>query len=73
MGGGYVTTIDPYLYNLSAYMTPGRTPGEAVETINAEITDIIRNGITEDELKKARKQAKAMFAYSCENITNPAY
>ena len=73
MGGGYVTTIDPYLYNLSAYMTPGRTPGEAIETINAEIADIIRNGITDDELKKARKQAKAMFAYSCENITNQAY
>ena len=73
MGGGYVTTIDPYLYNISAYMAPGKTPGEAIETINREIADIARNGVTDDELKKARKQAKAMFAYSCENITNQAY
>ena len=73
MGGGYVTTIDPYLYNISAYMAPGRTPDEAIKTIRDEIAGIVRNGITSDELKKARKQAKAMFAYSCENITNQAY
>ena len=73
LGGGYVTTIDPYLYNLSAYMAPGRTPEETVEVIVEEIADIIRNGITSAELEKARKQAKAMFAYSCENITNQAY
>ena len=54
-------------------MAPGKTPGEAIETINREIADIARNGVTDDELKKARKQAKAMFAYSCENITNQAY
>lgn len=73
IGGGYVTTIDPYLYNISAYMPPGKTPKEAIEAIRAEIADIAGKGITDDELNKARKQAKAMFAYSCENITNQAY
>ena len=73
VGGGYVTTIDPYLYSFSAYLNPGHTPEEAAETVQAEIRDIIENGITASELAKAKKQARAMFAYSCENITNQAY
>lgn len=73
MGGGYVTTIDPYLYNVAAYITPGRPVSDVIGAIHAEIENIARYGITPEELAKARKQAKAMFAYSCENITNQAY
>lgn len=73
IGGGYVTTIDPYIYNFSAYLNPDHTPEEAAEAVRAEIRDIIENGITPSELAKAKKQARAMFAYSCENITNQAY
>lgn len=73
IGGGYVTTIDPYLYTLSAFVLPGQDPRRITETVHAEIDRIIHKGITEAELQKARKQAKAMFSYSCENITNQAY
>lgn len=73
IGGGYVTTIDPYIYTLSAFVSPGRDPSEITETVHDEIAGIIRDGISEKELEKARKQARAMFAYSCENITNQAY
>ena len=41
--------------------------------VHTEIDDIIRNGIAPAELDKAKRQAKAMFVYSCENITNQAY
>ena len=73
IGGGYVTTIDPYIYTLSAFVLPGRDPQQISNLVHEEIEKIIREGITEAELEKARKQAKAMFAYSCENITNQAY
>ncbi|MBR6089665.1 MAG: insulinase family protein [Anaerolineaceae bacterium] len=73
IGGGYVTTIDPYMYTLSAFVLPGRDPAEISAVVNEEINSIIREGISEAELAKAKKQAKAMFAYSCENITNQAY
>lgn len=73
IGGGYVTTIDPYIYTLSAYVIPGHDPAEIQHAVCEEIGKIIQEGITTDELEKARKQAKAMFAYSCENITNQAY
>ena len=73
IGGGYVTTIDPFLYNFSAYLTPDCTPEETADIVHAEIESIARNGVTSEEMAKAKKQAKAMFAYSCENITNQAY
>ena len=73
IGGGYVTTIDPYIYTLSAFVVPGHDPDEISAAVHEEISSIIRMGITETELEKARKQARAMFAYSCENITNQAY
>ena len=73
IGGGYVTTIDPYIYTLSVFVLPGQDPYEIVDVVHEELRGIMRNGITEAELEKARKQARAMFAYSCENITNQAY
>lgn len=73
IGGGYVTTIDPYLYILSAFVRPGIDPAEIKGSVHKEIDTIIREGISEYEMEKARKQARAMFAYSCENITNQAY
>lgn len=73
IGGGYVTTIDPYIYSLSAYLVPGHSPKEIADMVHEELETIIREGITESELSKARKQSRAMFAYSCENITNQAY
>ena len=73
IGGGYVTTIDPYIYSLSAFVVPGRDSEAIKAAVHQELERIIREGITEAELKKARKQARAMFAYSCENITNQAY
>ena len=72
-GGGFVTTIDPYLYEAAAYANPGVTPEEISGVIHDEISRIIREGIHPDELEKARKQAKAMFVYSSENIANQAY
>ena len=73
IGGGYVTTIDPYIYTLSVFVRPGLDPSEIAAAVNEEMERIIREGISDEELRKARKQARAMFAYSCENITNQAY
>lgn len=73
VGGGFVTTIDPYLFETAAYANPGVTPEEITGVIHQEIDRIIREGIRPDELEKARKQAKAMFIYSGENIANQAY
>lgn len=72
-GGGYMTTIDPYLYTQTAFSAAGKAPEEVMAVIDAEIADIARNAVTEEEIRKAVKQAKALMAYSDENIANQAY
>lgn len=73
MSGSYVTTIDPFLYSFCAYVNPGCGADEVAGAVHEEFARIAAEGITPAELAKAQKQAKAMFAYSCENITNQAY
>ena len=70
---GMSETIDPYLYEITVTLNDGYTHQEAEDTILAEIERIQVEGISQKELDKAKKQAKASFAYSSESVTNQAY
>jgi len=70
VGGGLVASIDPYLYSIVATVRKGRALEEVERALNAEIERAIDEPITEAELAKAIKQAKAMFAFSAESVTN---
>jgi zinc protease len=71
--GGLLPTLDPYLYSISAVVRPGRTP-EAVEAaVLAEIDRLRAGDLTEAELARAKKQARALFAYSTERVTMQAF
>lgn len=71
--GGMSETIDPYLYEITVTLNDGFTHQEAEDAILAEIERIQVEGISQKELDKAKKQAKASFAYSSESVTNQAY
>ena len=73
VGGGINPTIDPYLYSIIVTLREGRTIEEVEAVMLDEITRLQTDGITEAELKKAQKQAKAGFAYSTESVTEQAY
>ena len=73
VGGGINPTIDPYLYSIVVTLRDNRTPQEAEAVVLSEIERLQTKGITEAELKKAKKQAKAAFAYSTESVTEQAY
>ena len=73
VGGGINPTIDPYLYNIVVTLRDGRTIDEVEQVMLDEIHRLQTDGITEAELKKAQKQAKAAFAYSTESVTMQAY
>jgi zinc protease len=73
IGGGLQETIDPYLYSLRASVSEDSTHAQTEAALLAEIERIAQHGITPTELAKARKQAKAAFAYSTESITSQAY
>jgi len=73
IAGSLQESIDPYLYSIGATVSDGRSPQDAEAAILTEIERIQNDGITQSELDKARKQARASFAYETERVTNQAY
>ncbi len=73
VGGGMTATIDPYLYSISATVRNGRGCQEVEDAIHAETDRMARGEITEQEFEKARKQAKALFAYDSESVTSQGF
>lgn len=73
VSGGMPATIDPFLYGLTITMRPDRTPEEAISLVEGEIARIQDTAPTAEEVARAVKQARALFAYGSESITNQAY
>lgn len=71
--GALQATHDPYLYSLYLTVHPDRTPDEVLAAVDAEIARISDSVVTGDEIARAIKQARALFAYSSENISNQAF
>lgn len=71
--GSLYPTVDPFMMSLSVTVSEGRTLEEAEAALEAQL-DRVRNGdITEAEVTKAKKQARASFAYSTEGVTGQAF
>jgi len=71
--GGAQATIDPFLYTISMTIHPQRKPEEALAILDDQIERIQNEVVSEDEISRAIKQARAIFAYGSENITNQAF
>ena len=70
VSGGISATVDPYMYGISCLVRDGRTPEEVEAALDAELDRIVAEAPTATELAKAAKQAKAVFAYSAESVSN---
>jgi zinc protease len=66
-------TIDPYLYRIVITTHPKHTPEESLAVLDDEIKKIQDELVSKSEITRAVKQARAVFAYSSENITNQAF
>lgn len=73
MSGWSETTIDPYLYRLTITPHPKRSPEEVLAVLDSEIQKIQDKPVRERDIARAIKQARAVFAYSSENISNQAF
>ena len=73
VGGGLQTTIDPYLYSIIIVLRDGSSLEATEAAFHEQIERIRSEGITQAELNKAKKQARASFAYSTEGVTEQAY
>ena len=73
MSGGAQATIDPFLYTISLTIHPQRKPEEALSALDDEIKRIQDEIVSQSEIARAIKQARAIFAYGSENITNQGF
>ncbi len=71
--GSLSPTVDPYLYSLSVTLRDGRTHEEVEAVLDDELARVRAGAITEQELLRAKKQARALFAYSTEGVTGQAF
>lgn len=73
VNGSLQPTIDPYLYTIYATVRDGRTHAEVEDAITAVLEQVCNGAITQREIDKAKKQARALFAYSTESVTGQAF
>lgn len=71
--GALHATIDPYLYSINLTLHPDRTPEEVLFAVDQEIKRVLDSPISKTEIDRAIKQARALFAFSSENISNQAF
>ncbi|HEY3311486.1 MAG TPA: pitrilysin family protein [Anaerolineales bacterium] len=71
--GGSSATIDPFLYTFTVTGHPDRHLDQALAALDMEIERLQNEPVSPEEVARAIKQARAMFAYGAENITNQAF
>ncbi|MBW2149783.1 MAG: insulinase family protein [Deltaproteobacteria bacterium] len=73
VAGGLQATIDPFLYSISFTIHQQSSPEQVIEKLDEQI-DIIQNElVSEGSLERAVKQARALFAYGSESVTNQGF
>jgi zinc protease len=71
--GGAQATIDPFVYTITMTIHPRRKPEAALAALDREIQRVKEERVTKEEITRAIKQARALFAYGSENITNQGF
>ncbi len=70
--GSLGPTRDPFLYTINAVVRHGRSLAEVEAALEAELARLASDPITQAELDKALKRAKAEFVMAGESITGQA-
>jgi zinc protease len=68
--GSLAATVDPYLYSVTCAVRSDSTLEKVEAALDEEMDRVMTTPPTEEELEKAKKQARAMFAYSSESVSN---
>jgi zinc protease len=71
--GGLSATIDPFLHTITIVVRPDRSPEAVIARLTDEIKRLQDAPPPSEELARAVKQARALFAYGSESITNQAF
>jgi zinc protease len=63
---------DPYLFELDAMVQEGHGAAEVEAALIREVEKVQQDGVSEAEMAKVLKQARAQMAYSGESVTQQA-
>jgi len=72
VSGGISITIDPFLYVITTIVRPDREVSDVLGAIDEEIKLLQDSPPSEIAVARAVKQARALFAFGSESITNQA-
>ncbi|MBA3533370.1 MAG: insulinase family protein [Ardenticatenales bacterium] len=70
VGSSLLATIDPYLYSISVTALPTSTREEIERVLEEEIVRLQQEPLSEEELRRARKQTRARFAMGMESMSS---
>jgi zinc protease len=73
VSGGLLPTQEPFLYAISVTATDGVPLDRVEEVLVNELERIRQNGITPQELQKAKNQLRARLLFENDSITNIAH
>jgi zinc protease len=73
VSGSIVPTQQPFMYTVSATATEGTALERLEEATLAEINRVVREGVTPQELTKAKTQLRARLVFENDSITNIAH
>ena len=73
VSGSLSPTVDPFLYSIDVVIRDGVSLEEVEVTLDAEIDRLTKSTISQEELDKALKRAKAQFVMAGESITGQAH
>lgn len=71
--GGLQATIDPFMHTITIVVRPNGSPEAVIARLVDEIKRFQDAPPPPEELRRAVKQARALFAYGSESITNQAF
>ncbi|MHB8992376.1 MAG: M16 family metallopeptidase, partial [Chloroflexota bacterium] len=72
-GSSFVLSKDPYLFGIDATPRPGVSLEDVERAAFQEVEKLQQFGVSQEELDRALKQARAQLVYGSESVTDQAY
>lgn len=73
VSGALLATEQPYLYTIAATVADGQTLQGVEDVLLGELDRIARDGVTDEEVARARAQLRARFVYEQDGVTDIAH
>ena len=73
VGAALLPTRDPFLYSITATASEGTPLATLEQAASAELDKVVSDGITEQELARAKNQLRARLVFETDSVTNIAH